>query len=257
MMTPVRAILSIHDAAPPWREETEHALHLIEECCAIPPALLVVPDFHEEAPLSRHTAFIDTLNDSIDKGSEILLHGYHHIEGPVTQRTVSRELRARMLTAGEGEFLDLDVDATAKRLQAGLEELRVLRAAPAGFVAPAWLYNRHTFFALENLGLRFTEGHGFVYNLFTGQRFFMPAISFCARDPLRANGSVQYARALTRLLSAAPFGGFRLALHPADFRHPPLVEAIGEFLKRSSGVVQWIQYRDLRDTPVAVGRGIS
>ena len=244
-MKPSRIILTLHDVTPARCADINHALSIIDSCSDTPPALLVVPHFHHHTSLTDpdHAAFVETINARLERGSELFLHGFTHSDDGPEKRSLSRRLRARYLTADEGEFLNLSADEIHRRIEAGLKTLEALRTRPVGFVAPAWLYNRYLFQGLRAHGLPLTEGHLFIYDIAAGRRHLAPAISFSARSPQRCDASVRFARALTAVLPRSRGLTYRLALHPADFRHPPLVAAIRTLLGRITDIRGWTSYR--------------
>ena len=102
--------------------------------------MLVVPNHWGDAPIVPARRSPARLRDWADPGVEIFLHGFFHRDRS-RHRTASDRLRARFMTAGEGEFLGLhakpprDASVEGKAL---LED--VIGRAIDGFVAPAWLY---------------------------------------------------------------------------------------------------------------------
>ena len=130
-------LVSIHDVAPP----NEPAVRRLWDTCralGVTPALLVVPDWHGEAPLERHPAFVAWLRQAAGQGAEIVLHGERHDEHG-RLRSMTDALRAVGRTAGEGECLTLDPVELRALVERGVARLHALGLAPDGFVPPAWL----------------------------------------------------------------------------------------------------------------------
>src|SRR3982751_5243899 len=69
--------VSIHDVSPLWEREIDVALDMAHER-GVKPALLVVPNFHGQAPLGDHPKYVDRLRGLADDGHEIYLHGFYH-----------------------------------------------------------------------------------------------------------------------------------------------------------------------------------
>src|SRR4029079_15594143 len=106
-MTPyTRRLLpaSIHDVSPRFESEVDRLLDLLAPHVGKRLAMLVVPNHWGDAPIVRGTSFATRLRDWADQGIEMFLHGYFHRD-TAEYRTGSDRLRARLLTAGEGEFL--------------------------------------------------------------------------------------------------------------------------------------------------------
>lgn len=241
------AVAAIHDAAPKWETEIQAIYQSLSEIApAIRPALLVVPNFHGTAPLGDSKEFVSRLRQWISAGSEALLHGFTHLEtGPVSP--MEKPLRwglSKLLTAAEGEFLDLEPAEIVRRLNAGravLEE--TLGVSPAGFVPPAWLRNRHLFGALKPCGFSFTEGHRFVYNLQSDTRVSAPALTFSGRTKSRAAASVAWASLLEK--SPLAWTDVRLAIHPADWTDPRLRQAVLSLVHVIAKTHRFVSYGEL------------
>ena len=163
------------------------------------PALLVVPNFHGRAPLHESPSFLRRLRKWIEEGCEPLLHGFYHLaDTPVDpKRHPIRWALSRTLTAGEGEFLNLDRKTIEQRIADGRKQLESLLDVPIkGFVPPAWLRNSGLFSALRTQGFAYTEGHIFLYDLSGRHRLRAPALGFSGRTPARAASSIRFAQAL-------------------------------------------------------------
>jgi predicted deacetylase len=101
--------------------------------------------------------------------------------------------------------------------------------AAAGFVAPAWLYSAGARAALADAGFALAEDHLRVWHPPSGDILARgPVITWATRTPLRKASSLAAAAALRRLL--APLPAVRLAVHPADTRHPATVASIEKSL---------------------------
>ena len=102
-------------------------------------------------------------------------------------------------------------------------------ARPAGFVAPAWLFNRHLAPALVRRRFRFTEDHRSVHALEHDVAIDCPVITRSAHTEIRRHLSRVVARSLAhrwRRLKA-----IRVAIHPADLDHPSMVDSIAEVIR--------------------------
>lgn len=187
------------------------------------PGLLVIPDWHAQAPVERDPAFGAWARARAADGAEIFLHGERHDE--VGSRRVWRdELRAFAKTNREGEFLTLDYAAARDRIDRGLERLRTIGLEPMGFVPPAWLARPETHLAAKDAGLAVSEDDGAIYLHRSGARVASPVVRWSARTASRAMVSVAGARLRWALQRGAPV--MRVALHPGDLDHPATARSL-------------------------------
>jgi len=205
-----------------------------------------VPDHHGRWPIAEHPRFTNLVEESREQGSEVFLHGLIHLadEPDPTGLGPVERLKARWLTAGEGEFQDLSFDEAKSRLRKGADALEeTLGHRPRGFIAPAWLENPETERALISLGFEFHEDHLFLKDLQRNRKHLVPAITFTARSPLRIRLSLGWSRVMG--LAAKTGVDLRLALHPLDFGHDELVDAIGVLASKIGRHRRWMSYREL------------
>ena len=237
-----RALYSLHDVTPAKEALVFQAIAHLRSLGVAHLALLVVPDFHGRADLRDHPGFCRQLREHIAPGDEILLHGYFHL-ADVAPRPALRRLAAAALTAGEGEFHDLDYAAASQRLRQGLEVLQeALGLRPSGFVAPAWLQNAAVRRAVADAGLAFCEDQLRIWPA-QGAPIAAPALSFASRSPLRLWGSLAAAEVTSRLLPRLAVS--RVAIHPNDYREPALCAAIGRVVARWQETAQTSRYAEV------------
>lgn len=242
----MRGLIAIHDVTPAHGERVEILHEAVRRTAGIAPALLVIPDHHRAWPLREHGDFVEKLRRWRDDGAEILLHGFHHLEGPTPSRMrgFAERICARALTTGEGEFLGLDAAERRDRIEEGaglLEE--ILGQRPIGFVAPAWLRSAGLHDDLIAAGFDHEEGHLFVHDLRRRRRIFAPAVTFCGRGGPKTALCVAWAKAFSRV-GRLPFD-FRLALHPTDLDSDSLKREIWALLASHGARCDWIGYREL------------
>ncbi len=216
-------LASIHDVSPRFESEVDGLLALLQPYVGSRLAMLVVPNHWGDAPIVAGSPFAKRLREWADSGMEIFLHGYFH-------RDTSRhsggadQVRARLLTAGEGEFLGLARKDATSRIVNGRALLEDLIGRPIdGFVAPAWLYGAGAKEALADCGITLAEDHLRVWSPATGAQLARgPVITWASRTPLRLASSLLAAA----LLRNAPMKVLRIGVHPPDCRHPRLVRSI-------------------------------
>lgn len=240
-----RLLLSIHDVAPIHAERIARleAAYAEEAGGDGLWAMLVVPDFHGRSPVAGDRAFQSWLRGRAAAGCEMFLHGWFHRDDGRHEGAAG--LKARHMTAGEGEFLGLTEAEARRRLAEGRKLIEDIIGGPvAGFIAPAWLYGPGAQAALRAEGFAVAEDHFRVWSPRTGAVLSRdPVITYASRSPGRVRSSLLWSRIARRLLG--PFRTVRLAVHPHDTDVPALgVEtrrAVRAFRKgRTLG-----RYRDL------------
>ena len=187
-------------------------------------AMLVVPNHWGDAPIVAGSPFAARLRGWAEAGVEMFLHGYYHRDLARYDSKTDR-LRARFMTAGEGEFLGLSNDEAAERIAAGRALVEDVTGRPIdGFVAPAWLYGSGALEALKAAEVPIAEDHLGVWSPASGQQLARgPVITWASRTRMRLASSLLAAAALRH----APLEVLRIGVHPPDVRHPFLVKSIG------------------------------
>jgi len=155
----------------------------------------------------------------------MLLHGFTHRDEAQYSGAADR-VRARFMTASEGEFLGLSSAEASSRINDGRALLESVIGRPIdGFVAPAWLYGDGAREALEQAGIPLAEDHLRVWSPKTGAELaWGPVITWASRTKMRLLSSLAAAAALRH----APLQVLRIGVHPPDVRHPALVGSIGK-----------------------------
>jgi predicted deacetylase len=224
-----RLLVSLHDVSPFHGDRIVRAERLLTALGISTVTYLLVPDFHGAAAAHASGAFVAWCRTSRAFKVHWFLHGYFHRECAVTsdrgRPAAAERLAARLLTAGEGEFLALRGEPLRERLRAGVRSFeRCLGAPPAGFVAPAWLFSRDLIPTLAGMQFRFTESQLRVFQLQTGRVRMSPVITWATRTPIRRYGSLAAARLQQLVWRTHPV--VRVALHPYDFDDRGIVASI-------------------------------
>lgn len=205
-------------------------------------AMLVVPNHWGDAPIIPGSAFATRLRSWADAGVEMFLHGLTHSDD---SRHVdgSARFRARLMTAGEGEFLGLSPDEASRRIARGRHLVEDVIGRPVtGFIAPAWLYGEGAHQALRESGLPIAEDHFRVWSPPTDRQLARgPVITWASRTRLRLASSLAAAAALRH----APLRVLRIGVHPPDVRHPALVSSIKATLRKAARERRPTRYADL------------
>src|SRR5206468_12714952 len=147
---PNRLLLaSIHDVSPRFEGEVDRLIDLLAPHVGTRLAMLVVPNHWGDAPIVPGTAFASRLRSWAEQGIEMFLHGFTHRDEAQYSGAADR-VRARFMTAGEGEFLGLSSAEAAARIGEGRALIEGVIGRPIdGFVAPAWLYGEGALEALK------------------------------------------------------------------------------------------------------------
>jgi predicted deacetylase len=244
---PGRLLLaSIHDVSPRFESEVDQLADLLKTYVGSRIAMLVVPNHWGSAPIVPGSPFATRLRGWAEAGTEIFLHGFFHRD-EARHASSSDRIRARLMTAGEGEFLGLDKPTAAARIAEGRALLEdVIGREIDGFVAPAWLYGAGALRALEDAAVPLAEDHMHVWSPATGAQLARgPVITWASRTRLRLASSLAAAAALRR----APLKVLRVGVHPPDVRHPSLVRSIDKTFRVAASTRAAARYSDL--LPVA------
>jgi uncharacterized protein len=231
-------LVSIHDVTPAF-ERSVYALWSICQSVGVMPALLVVPEWHGEWSIERHTRFLGWVRARAREGAEIVLHGERHDEVG-SERRWRDTARATGRTAREGEFLTLNYTSARARIDRGIERLTRLDLAPTGFIPPAWLAREATHEAVRDAGLRFSEDASFIRVHADVRRLAAPTLRWSARSTMRAMGSRAVADWRWHAWRNAPL--LRLALHPQDLSHPIAALSVIREIARWAGTRRAIRY---------------
>lgn len=174
----------------------------------------------------------------------MFLHGYNHRDDTHHDGT-SNHMKARFMTAGEGEFLGLSFEEASARLERGRHLLEDVIGRPIdGFVAPAWLYGAGALKALAEAQVPLAEDHFRVWSPAAGSSLAKgPVITWASRTRFRLASSLTAAAALRRL----PLNVLRIGVHPPDVRHRSLVKSIDKTLRIAARTRRPGRYSDLLD----------
>lgn len=208
-------LFSIHDVGPRFAAEVDaHVDRLAAAGVGHRFAMLVVPNHWGEAPLAG-SAFETRLRDWSAAGVEMFVHGWFHRDEARHDGAMDR-LRARHMTAGEGEFLGLVAAEAARRMADGRKLIEDIIGRPtAGFIAPAWLYGDGARTALASSGFPIAEDHMRVWSPASGRILARgPVITWASRSRNRIRSSLLAAAVLRHLLRFASV--VRVAVHPGD-----------------------------------------
>lgn len=84
MNQPPSVLLVLHDVAPQTWPDYQPFVEAVDALGQVPMTWLVVPDFHRTNDLEAHPGFRRLLDSRVERGDELVLHGYYHCDdGPV------------------------------------------------------------------------------------------------------------------------------------------------------------------------------
>jgi predicted deacetylase len=244
MARPDRLLLaSIHDVSPRFESEVDRLIDMLQPHVGDKIAMLVVPNHWGDAPIVAGSAFATRLRHWAETGIEMFLHGFTHCDETAHRGTRDRT-RARLMTAGEGEFLGLSRSEAAERIRTGRTIVEQATGLPVtGFVAPAWLYGPGALEALADCAMPLAEDHMKVWSPASGARLASgPVITWASRTPIRLASSLLAAKALRR----APMRVMRIGVHPPDGNYPSLVRSIDRTFGIALKTRRAGRYSDLR-----------
>jgi len=220
-----RLLASIHDVSPRFEREVDQLAERLNRHLGGPNfAMLVVPDHWNGAPIAPNTPFARRLRDWADSGIEMFVHGWSHLDD--SEHRGADALRAKHMTAGEGEFLGLSRAEALARMQRGKALVEDIIGRPAaGFIAPAWLYSEGARAALGEAGFALAEDHMRVWRPGDGAPLTKgPVITWASRSRPRQLSSLAAAGVLRIVLQPAKI--VRVAVHPGDTTVPQLLDSI-------------------------------
>lgn len=224
-----RLLASIHDVGPRFEGEIDRlADRLAGRLGSAGFAMLVVPNHWGDSPLTANRPFAGKLRRWADAGVEMFVHGWFHRD--LADHSGLARLKARHMTAGEGEFLGLSAAEAARRMAAGKALLEDIIGRPAaGFVAPAWLYGPGAMEALSRSGFALAEDHMRVWQPATGATLARgPVVTWASRTRLRTASSLAFASLARTVLR--PLRTVRIAVHPGDVSKGSILASIDRTL---------------------------
>jgi hypothetical protein len=223
-------LASIHDVSPRFETEIDRLLDLFRPHVGERLAMLVVPNHWSQSPIIAGSSFATRLRAWADSGIEMFLHGYFH-KDEARHQGLSR-IRAKHMTAGEGEFLGLGREEAMRRIADGRALLENILGKPiTGFVAPAWLYGPGAHEALSDSNIPLAEDHWRVWSPVSGRTLARgPVITWASRTAFRLQSSLLAAAVLRH----APVEVLRIGVHPPDSRSSRLMSSIDKTLSSAS-----------------------
>ena len=216
--------IELHDVAPGTWPECEQVLRALDDLGATHLTLLVVPYWHRGQPVQTDARVRGALERRLERGDELTLHGYYHVDDQPAPRTVRGYVERRLLTRAEGEFAAIDEASAAWRLTRGVETFASLGWPLYGFVPPAWLLGDEARKAVEHCG------YAFEYVAVRRGLYRLPTWRFARSATIAYSPDRPWRRAMSRalirveLMRAQAMPLLRLSIHPQDAREPAVMQ---------------------------------
>ena len=244
-----RLLASIHDVSPAFESAVDRLADQLSGILGGPRfAMLVVPDHWGVAPITP--AFAARLRDWADAGVEMFLHGWRHRDETRHTGTLAA-LKARHMTAGEGEFLGLDADEAERRMLEGRDLIeQATGRGVAGFIAPAWLYGAGAHEAMARVGFALAEDHFRVWRPRSARIVARgPVVTWASRTPARLRSSLAVAAVARAIPAWLPT--MRVAVHPGDVGESRLLNSIDRTVRALARERTVSRYADLDEREAA------
>jgi len=242
-MNAAALVVSIHDVSPGTRDSVSFVLPALARLGIRRVSLLVVPNYHNRGGINADPAFSAWLRDLVAAGHEAVLHGYCHQRERRNGESVRTRLFTRFYTADEGEFYDIALAEARSKLERGRDEIaQCAGAAPAGFIAPAWLLSSAGEEAARELGFAYTTRLKSVSDLESRRVYGSQSLCWSVRGRWRRTASVQWNALLFRALWGNRL--LRVSIHPPDLAYPNIWYQIQHLAARALEARESMTYHD-------------
>jgi predicted deacetylase len=195
----------------------------------IPLTLLVVPQWHRQAPIDRSGAWRGLIDRLLSHGSEIALHGLWHVDDGGRSPSFRAALARRALSAREAEFAALSAAEARLRIETGMTLLRRCGWRANGFVPPAWQISEQAAAVIGEFPFEYTTSWGSMTSLPGAQCWSVPCLGLSARSALRRSLSSRWIAWRWAQLAEVP--AVRLALHPLDACYDTTLQLCQQLLR--------------------------
>jgi predicted deacetylase len=227
-------LVSLHDVTPHYAPQIERIVGMLERLDLLGrTTMLLVPHFHHKARFDVDPAFAARVRDWADRGVEMALHGYFHLD-ETTHLNPIDAWKSRKLTNREGEFLGLGYVEARRRIDDGMAMIeQACGIAPDGFVAPAWLYSDDAWRAVRDAGFAWAEDRWAIRDFRSGRRLAPGlAVTFRVRDGVASRTALPWANLAPRVFDRLRADAIRWAIHPADANSDALMATQERVLRR-------------------------
>lgn len=232
-MSPVHAIVSIHDVMPSTLSRVQAIMDRLPGPCRENLILLIVPglDWHQDQ--------LEILRRWEVDGAILAGHGWTHCAATI--RGPWHRLHALLISRNAAEHLALggeEIIALIRRNHHWFESRGL--ATPDLYVPPAWAMGAVDRDTLAALPFQYYETTSGIFDAATGRMHRLPLAGFEADNPLR-QGLLDLNNGLNRWVSTGN-RPLRIAIHPHDFEY----RLAGRLTTLLTQVTENRSYRDLK-----------
>ncbi len=179
-----RLLVTVHDVCPSRLGPVRAALADLDRLAVDRRVLMVIPEELETQQMRPDHQFARLLRAEVERGGELVLHGFSHRAGPGGQHLGPTRLRQALFARGAAEFTGLTQAQAEARLLRGLRVLDALGLPILGFCPPGWLSAPTLRPALLNTGMGFRVGMSYVEEVRRGRRLLTPWYGQIGEGPL-------------------------------------------------------------------------
>lgn len=226
-----QVLVSVHDVAPRYLEEIRWLLGELDAIGARPRSLLVIPRHEGRDDLRQASTLRALLEEEVERGSEIVLHGYTHARAGPWRGDPLTILRAAAFAREVAEFASLEWAEQRARLLAGREILAEAGFTTVGFCPPGWLHTGELPELMRELGFVYLVEMLFLVDVRDGRRLATPWFGFMGTGWLHERGAQLGARLLSPWRAVAP--RLSVFLHPQGAPRSPTCRQVLRSLART------------------------
>lgn len=205
-------IVAIHDVAPSELSEVRWLLGQLDALGVSRRVLKVIPAAAGDGDTS---GVLTLLHDEVERGSEVVVHGWTHAADGALRGSLPDRIRGRLFAGDAAEFLSLDDAEVHRRVAAGRSWLGENNLSATGFCPPGWLATAAVPSALRQAGYRYEVVLRGLRDLARGRWIVLPPVGYMGAGPgqerLIRLGVAVVSRPLRRLLGGEVH---RVFLHP-------------------------------------------
>lgn len=180
-----RVVVSVHDVAPAYLTEIRWILSRLDELNAWPRSLLVIPCANGQDDIRRCPELVALLYQEIQKGSEVVLHGFTHRRVEAWRGSPLTRARAALFARQVAEFASTGWPEQRARLLAGRAVLQDIGIEVSGFCPPGWLSTPELPELLRETGFRYLVAMSWLQDLAHGRRIPTPWLGYIGTGGLR------------------------------------------------------------------------
>ncbi len=171
-------VVSVHDVAPAHLAEIRSLLSQLDELNVRPRSLLVIPFAQGQDDIRHCPELVDLLHQEIQRGSEVILHGYTHRRVEAWRGSPLTRARAALFARQVAEFASTAWPEQRARLLAGRALLQDIGIEVSGFCPPGWLSTPELPELLRETGFRYLVAMSWVQDLEHGRRIPTPWLGY-------------------------------------------------------------------------------